>query len=637
MIKLTLILLLASFAATAFAEQFTDLGVQITSSTLIGTTISNGVVYSVMRGHPAKLLAIDLKTAQVIQSLPLPGADGAWNACTASDGSIYVGTDANGHLYRYVAGEKQVKDLGNPPQGQTWIWDVTAGKDGEVFGGTYPGGCVFRYSPKDGFSDVSHGSVVPGESYARCVAADSQRGMVYAGIGSHAHLVAINVKTGEKREMLPKEYADQEFVYGLDRFGKFLVALLTRANKSLVFDLDQDKLIGVIPGMGGQQISIASPEDPATIYYVFDGKLMRVKLDHPEKPEKLCPCPNAIGFTWSEGKLVGWAGNSGLFRFDPKTGELTKTAVNVPAEPTDIQSIALGPDGRIWTGGYLSGGNAAFDPATGKSEQYKGLSQAEDMTVLGKTIYFGLYPGAKLSCYDTTKPWDGKTNPRRFGDLGPENQSRPMAMLGVEKLNKVFIGTIPEYGQLGGVLAVYDPTTDKLAVHHDVVPKQSITSLVFANDLIVGGSSIWGGLGQKPEATEAKLFIWDPATDKKLLETVPVPGAKAITGLFVGPDKNVWGMAEGTLFVFNPIERKIVSSQEILPIHYGEKNIWRDAFFETHPSGAIYGTMGDRLFKLDPATQRVTILREHGANMLAMDRAGKLYFRDGTHLWCYAP
>src|SRR5205814_6904492 len=117
--------------------------------------------------------------------------------------------------------------------------------------------------------------------------------------------------------------------------------------------------------------------------------------DAPGKPEKLVACPDALGFTWSDGKLVGFS-RSGIFRFDPQTGQLTKTPVKLPAEATDIQSIEPGPDGRIWTGGYLSGGNAAYDPSTGKSEQYRGLSQAEDMTVLRKSIYFGLYPGATL-------------------------------------------------------------------------------------------------------------------------------------------------------------------------------------------------------------------------------------------------
>src|SRR5579862_3724037 len=169
MLKMRIIFLLLGLlgiGASALGEgKFTDLGVQISSSTVIGTTFSkdNKSVFSVMRGHPAKLLEFDLTTGELNQSLPLPGAEGAWNACTATDGSIYVGTDSNGHLYRYIPGEKDVHDLGNPLPRETWVWDVVAGKDGEVFGGTYPGGKVFRYRPNDGFTDIARGPVASGE------------------------------------------------------------------------------------------------------------------------------------------------------------------------------------------------------------------------------------------------------------------------------------------------------------------------------------------------------------------------------------------------------------------------------------------------------------------------------------------
>src|SRR3954470_15429452 len=137
--KALAISLIVLFLATRVNAEgkFVDLGVQISSSTCIGTTFAKDgagrdAVYTVMRGHPAKLLSFDLETGKLIRSLPLEGANGAWNACTASDGSIYVGTDANAHLYRYVPGDEAVKDLGLVLPGQQFVWDVTAGKDGEI-------------------------------------------------------------------------------------------------------------------------------------------------------------------------------------------------------------------------------------------------------------------------------------------------------------------------------------------------------------------------------------------------------------------------------------------------------------------------------------------------------------------------
>jgi hypothetical protein len=56
-----------------------------------------------------------------------------------------------------------------------------------------------------------------------------------------------------------------------------------------------------------------------------------------------------------------------------------------------------------------------------------------------------------------------------------------------------------------------------------------------------------------------------------------------------------------------------------------------------HPSGQIYGTMGNKFFRLDPSTKEATVLRDHDAALLGMDRDGQIYFRDTTHLWKYAP
>jgi hypothetical protein len=66
---------------------------------------------------------------------------------TASDGTIYVGTGHNGHLYRYRLGDAAATDLGQVLPGQTFVWDVPAA-DGAIVGGTYPGDYVFPLPPR---------------------------------------------------------------------------------------------------------------------------------------------------------------------------------------------------------------------------------------------------------------------------------------------------------------------------------------------------------------------------------------------------------------------------------------------------------------------------------------------------------
>jgi hypothetical protein len=171
---------IATAAAAAGAEargEFEDLGVQITSMTLQGTTFARDpagrdLVCTVIRGEPAKLLVFDIKTGDLLHRLALDGAHGAWNAATATDGSVYVGTDDEGKLFRWTPGEPAIKDLGRVAKDQTFVWDVAPGADGEVFCGTYPGCGVIRYHPNDGFSDVGRGRVAAGEDYVRALAFD---------------------------------------------------------------------------------------------------------------------------------------------------------------------------------------------------------------------------------------------------------------------------------------------------------------------------------------------------------------------------------------------------------------------------------------------------------------------------------
>ena len=216
-------------------------------------------------------------------------------------------------------------------------------------------------------------------------------------------------------------------------------------------------------------------------------------------------------------------------------------------------------------------------------------------------------------------------------------------MLGVPGLGaagKVFTGTVPYYGKHGGVLAVYDMKSRKLDVHRNLIPDQSIVSLIHHEPatLIIGGTSISGGLGVGPKAKEAVLFGWDDAKRSKAFELVPVPGAHIITGLMIGPDGHVWGVADGTLFVFDPAKREVLSRHELLPVKYlPDQHAWKNAYLETSPDGTIYGVMQNKLFRLDPATKQIAVLRDGDTDALAIDRAGRVYFKHRINMFQYTP
>ena len=63
----------------------------------------------------------------------------------APDGSLYVGTYPNAHLYRYDPGAGTVTDLGQPIPGESVIYGLTADQNGNVYAGTYPTAHAFGY------------------------------------------------------------------------------------------------------------------------------------------------------------------------------------------------------------------------------------------------------------------------------------------------------------------------------------------------------------------------------------------------------------------------------------------------------------------------------------------------------------
>jgi len=647
--SLLMCLLLIFFSTLSFAQvdtaRFTNHGPQLFASMIQGSVFvkdknGNDLVYTVVRGEPAHLLGYDVKTKELILDKALPKADGAWDLAQSSDGTLYA-PGANGSLFAHIPGTQEVRDLGVAIEGETYLWSLTPGENGEVFGATYPGCRVFRYHPEDGFSDIGKGALVEKENYVRSLAFYPKTGMLYAGVGSQAHLIEINPKTGEKKELLPEKYRGYEFVYGLEIVpgvdgNDRLFALITNGSITLVYNLKTREFEQEIAAMDMRAI-VGEPAGKA-VYYTSKSTLRR--FDPATKVETSQVLGEDVGTAnafkmGGDGKVYFLTSGANLFTFDPSDNSLEKTKLKIPAQPIPIHSLVTAPDGKIWSGGYLAGGNATFDPATTTHTFLPGLDQTEAMTVQGEQLFFGVYPKGKFYVYDLKSEWKPKEgNPKFLGQK--EGQSRSFAQVSIPERQLVVFGMIPEYGKLGGAMATYDLAKEDLKFYESPIEKQSIAALAYTGDYVLGGTTISGGLGKAPETKEAILFGWDPDTGEKLFDTVPVPGASALTGFIKGPDGNFWGMGDGTLFIFDPIKREVVSTTKLYDFPPFKSHIWRSAFLVLHPDGNIYGTDWEKLFKLNPETKEVTQLTKDAA-LLVMGKDGTLYFKRATELWSYRP
>ncbi|MEH1015441.1 hypothetical protein V6U90_20290 [Micromonospora sp. CPCC 206060] len=641
---LTLLTTTAAFAvavpgqATTTATE-TLLGVPHHSLSIYGATFGStpdgDYAYAVARGTPGALSVVDTRTATVVRTMELPGAAGAWGGTVTDDGTVYLGVD--GKLFRYRPGAQGVEDLGTPVPGETTAWRLTT--DGQrVFVGTFPNGKVYSYD--HGTDQVrDYGQVWPGEQYVRSLGISA--GKLYAGLGTVARVVEIDITSGARREIpLPEKYRAEQFVYDLDVHRQQMFVRLANSNQVLVYDLKTGAWTGELGT--GRGLDFSPPDENGNVYFSSGtGQLMAYNLDsRTVTPTSFTSFGTSRDFGWTHLGGRDWPGRTlvtidlggKLSYYNPRTGATKTARPGITGRPVQLQTVTAGPDGRIWSSAYPSGGITAFDPATGTFAENAGaLGQAEGIYAYQGKLYAGVYPGATLFEIDPTRPIAAGSNPRRIGSLTAEQQDRPFAITGVG--NRVAFGTIPQYGQLGGALALIDPATGAREVHRNVVPNQSVTALTTMGGLILGGTGIWGGLGSTPTETEARLFLWDPATATKVWEGPVLPGAKAVTQLIAAPDGKVWGATSGTLFEFDPATRTVLRSVEIEPFDWQGTHVWRSDHLAFAPDGDLCGNFRNTIACVDPATLTVEKLVTGINDIWTMDAQGDMYYARGSELY----
>lgn len=593
--------------------------------------------YAVVTGSPAVLNVLDADTGARVGEYPLPGAEGSWGSTVTDDGAVYIATFSGGRLYRWRPGAAQAEDLGTPVPGESFIWRVAT--DGTtVYGGTYPSGHVFGYDTRTG-RVRDYGQAREGQQYVRSVT--TVRDKIYAGLGTPAHLVEIDAASGAKREiLLPEAYRTNTFVYDVTGARNLLFVRPTDSSRLLVYDTITGEWVDDLGTAKGLDVSPPGPDNK--VYYANgSGRLTSYDLVTRQKATtSFTGLASARGYGWVHldtddypgATLVTMGYGGALIYFNPQTGSHRSVPGDVAGQPTSIQSLARGPDGRIYAGGYPSGGLAAYDPMADQVQTYQQgtLGQAENMLAFGGKLYAGVYPGAHIFAYDPAQPPVAGTNPKRVTTLSDLHQDRPFALAAAGE--RLAIGTVPAYGTLGGALALFDPVTGARQAYPNVVTDQSVTALAYHSGLIYGGTSVWGGLGSTPTQTDGKIFVFDPATGTKVWEGVPVPGERAITALTVGPNGHLYGATVGKVFEFDPATRSVLRVVEVAPFDWQVDHVWRADMLAFTAEGILRGQVNGRIVSVDPTTLAVTVHATE-SNLFAMDAAGAMYFSRGVDLY----
>ncbi|WP_193312755.1 carbohydrate binding domain-containing protein [Georgenia subflava] len=610
------------------------------------------LAYVFSDGQPVSLNVVDLRTGELVDSHDMDGYSIAASVVVADDDSVYFSVRGpnDGTLWRYDPQTQEVERLAGRIAGESLLRSLVI-EDGVLYGSTYPNAKVFSYDLTTG-EIRDYGSMVDdGSAYAWGF--DMVDGKLWVGTGTTPHLLELDPVTGTVTEMaLPADVAEQaDFITRVEQHGDLVLVSYSPAGaaNTAVYDLTARRWLEPLEGVTGQW---TADEADGRMLFTVDGTVRALDVATREVTD--------IG--WESGDLAGELdgtndlalvelGTEGLpgdslvgIRVDGRvwrqhlgTGVGTVMTPGIVGAPATVHSVGHGGDGNVYFGAYLSSGvMARVDTSTGTLEQLSGPKQADSIVAHRNRTVVGTYPGAEFYVAQPNQQWEWGVSPTHLFSLGrgEHGQDRPLAM--VSAGSRVAAGTIPNYGELGGALTLFNPANGKFEVHRNLVPDQSVTALAYRDGLIFGGTGIHGGLSTDPTQDEAELFVWDARRDRLVTHSVVAEGAEVIHALTFDRDGRLWGLAsDGTLFQYDTATHDVVRSVKT-PAR--ASNDWgRLSELYLHPDGKLYGNADGRLFSFDPQTERFVTLVGDGARHSAVAPDGTIYLADETNVFSYRP
>ncbi|NUW42132.1 PQQ-binding-like beta-propeller repeat protein [Nonomuraea rhodomycinica] len=580
----------------------TDLGPASVAGPLGNAEIVGDVLYVGSRGlSPNVVAAYDLTKDSVTTHFEIPTGIGIWAMCRVGT-DVYAATHSRSDLYRIDTVAGTVTKVAEYPD--HFVWTMAASPDGKVYLGTSEPGRVREYDPATG-AGRDLGEASPGEAYVRSIQADATH--VYAGVGANAHLIAVDRATGERRELLPPELADRDWVASMSMSDTHLACGMNSLAELLVLDRADPSRFKVVKATApGEKYIVSVLVHDGHVYFAGrpTGTLYRYSIAGGELEVLGVPYFEAATHRLlaHEGRVYG-VQDSAVFVYDPATGQIEyRNLVQrglraAPEEPMSVHS-----DGeRVYVGG--KSGADIHDLATGKVTRLGIPGEPKTMLTVRGTTYLGVYTQAALYAHRA-----GESEARLLARAGNQ-QDRPRDLAYDARTGLVVMPTQPEPGHVNGALSLYSPRTGKLETYRPAVERQTVYSVVTRRGTAYLGTLIQEGLGLPPVTATARLAAWDLTARELLWQHEPVPGARAITSLALGRAGAVlYGMAStGEVFAFDLRRREVTARLRV-----GAKG------GELFVTGEVaYCTDGDTIYKLD--------LRSFTAKTVAAGLAGQWF------------
>ncbi|MFI7489912.1 hypothetical protein ACIBXA_16195 [Micromonospora echinaurantiaca] len=560
----------------------TDLGPASVTTPLGNGEFVGSVLYAATRGlSPNVVGAYDLTADTVTAHTEVPTGIGVWAMCRVGT-DVYIGTHSRSDLYRLDTRTGALDQVGAYPY--HFIWNLASSPDGKVYLAISEPGRVVEYDPATGVSrDL--GVPVEGEAYVRSIAADETT--IYAGVGAHAHLIAIDRATGAKRDILPAALAGRDFVASMALSETHLAGGISSNGEVLVLN-KTDPADHRVLSTGEKYVTSVLIHD-GYVYFAGrpSGMLYRCAIDGGAIETLGVAQPEAATHRLlvHDGRIYG-VQDGAIVVFDPADRSLRYVNLvqrgfrAAPEQPMSVHSDGA----RVYVGG--KGGADVHDLATGTSTRLGIPGEPKTaLTVRGAT-YLGVYTQALLYRHRA-----GETEAALLARTGNQ-QDRPRDLAYDEATDLIAMTTQPEPGHLNGTLALYELRTGKFDTYRPVVERQSLYAVTCQAGVAYLGTNIQEGLGLPPVTTTARLAAFDLRGRRLRWQVEPVPGAKVIPGL-AHTALAVYGITDtGVLFEYDLRRGRVTRTTKVSA---------RGS--DLHIVGRVaYTTDGNAIYKIDLIT-----------------------------------
>lgn len=615
--------------------------------------------------EPAKIIAADALTGEVTQIVDLPGAVGSWTIEQNPVSKIYyIGTYSSAALWSWKPGETEAKRIGAPPiESFGFMYGLSFGADGTVYGGGwgestdgYPGASIWKYVEGEGFGTIAPTPLVEDAYYARWTAYDEVTDTVFAGTGTNVHLFGCDASgpqhCTELTDLLSPELQELPWLYNGKASGGYLTIWGGDSNSTgndylVILKLSRDA-DGVLQAEKLTEIKGVAYSGPSDI---VDGKVYFNKREtglrlhsydlqtgeeqiHDSAPAGIYSRNwEAVDLQhpdWPGTTLVGWDSSGRLVRWNVATERFSSAPTEgIPESAIGVTNLSSGPDGNIWTSGYLTGGLGVVAPMRSDQQATHAVGgQAEGMIEYNGRVYQGTYPYARIESFDPTA---GDPVPEIDCEIG-EHQNRPYGLYGHG--DRIYYGTQAEYGHDEGAFGYLELTTGECTTIPGPLGAQSINAITASGGKVFGGGNIFFSWDGTPTEEQAELLIFDEESGESKAVVWPIPDTRSINAAATSDDGTVWLYAEGWLVAMDPESEQVIMKQEIFPdLKPGDRIAGSYGQMITHRDGRIYGNVGGRVFSFDPAATledgsadgSLRVLFEDADAHIASDRYGNIH------------